>query len=1386
MPKKFISNHHGQSIAFIISAMTQIQLLFFLLPFYVSCVAQNERATYFHSLNIDGIPFSKKTNVAFEDHMGFLWLGTDSGLYRYDGHSLVENRYDVFDEKSIPNNSINSIAEDGVGNLWIGSESYLIYYNRKSNSFKGYYKNNTSKILGKSADGTLWVNLRNTGIVKVTPNKIEEKIVFQTQFNYKQKNSIWAKNKQINDFCEDIFGRTWFATPKGILVLDKEHILNETGFRSNTELLVKTANNTFIAATNEGIFVLGYRKSDFQLEILETYTSFTKNGTIRPEFTSISVEKESGVLWVGNQFGLYKGVREDNLYRFESVRNANTIGNGSVENKVNSTTIDSYNNLWVATNKDIKKHIDRNSIFEYIAVDKNLNNSFAQSLLKENSEEMLLTLNKTGLYRHNVISNTSTLLLPTEENYSFVKKDFEQKEILVGAGPFLLTSKNYKSSKVPIEFDTIKSFHKSIRDIVTLNKNEIWVGLWGGGIDIVSSEKNISDFKHKAISILLGKNVSVMHLDKSQNMWIGTRGDGLYKINLITEEIKIFNPDIEQGLSSNAILSLLETDDGNLWIGTRGGGLNLYNGQDHTIKSFGKKEGLLSTTISSIEKDDLGNLWISTRNGISRFDGKEEKFVNFGMEDGVTESYFIFNSYTRDSNGTIYFGCPGGFYTVHAKNYKKTFQAPKTIITNFTILSDQPSGQNTKNQRSIKDFISSEHRQLPYNKNSIAITFSSLDFTAPTKNEYAYMLDGINDLWHYTKASNRNANYNNLPPGQYTFKVKSSNSDGVWSTTPTEFGFEIIPPYYKSSLAYFLYFLLIAIGIYISTLLVQRWYKLKKKLVAETISREKDNEMNRMKMVFFTDISHELRTPLSLILGTIEKVVKEKKFTLNPITSQRIYNNTLRMHRLINQIMDIRKFDEGKFKLHISKNNVVKDINIIKNAFNDFAKIYDIEYTFLSKEEVIKGWYDVDILEKILFNLLSNAFKYTPKKGKITVSLEFADEKEVALAPKQMKKSRYLKCSVRDNGVGIPKKDLAYIFDRYYQATKKYSNQIPGTGIGMELVHKLVERHHGAIRVESEENVFTDFTFYLPINKQAYHKKERTNSGKPLTKNYIHNSEFQVVDEATSELEIQSGAVDNGKPKVLIVEDNDDLRSMVKGELTDDLNVFEASNGAEGYRLCLKERPQLVICDILMPIEDGMSLLKRLKANDETKTIPIFMLTAKSSVETKIKCLSLGADDYIEKPFSLEFVKWKVKNTLLSRKELKAKYSKIITAEPTDIEVDSNDERFIKKLVQIIENSMNDNLLSVEFLASEVGMSRANLYRKLQAINGETPVNFIKQIRLKRAAQLLKKNKMYISEVAYMTGFNNQKYFSKCFSKEYGTSPTNYVKEFATQKQERQ
>ena len=1341
--------------------------------------SQSEKSSFLE-LNISGVTFNKKTNYIFEDHLGFLWLCTNNGLYRYDGHNLEENVLNVFDKNSLPNNNVNSVIEDNYGNLWLGSESYLILYNRKKNAFNGFYKDKSSKILGKSADGTIWAFVQKVGIVRVIPNENPENVTLDSSINYKKSTEVLSNyNNQINHYFEDKYNRNWFATSKGIFVLDDAMDKKNTNFNINTLALQEGPNNTIIAATKNGVYVLKYTQENYDLEILETYTSkdFPENINWNQSIQSLTAEPLGDIIWIGTNYGLLKGVRKTQTYQF-SLFKVNSGDNKSLNNQINTTLIDRYNNLWVGSQKGLSKLIGKSNIFENITLSNELNNIFASSLYPEGGDQILVGFRKKGIYRYNISNKSQQSFLKTTKEVNFLKFDDYSKELFVGLGNKLIRTKNYKPNKLTHTIDTLKEYNNPVKNITILNNNCIWVGLWGNGIDIIKSNNEISLFEKKVVSTLSNDNIYVMHLDRNKNIWIGTRGSGLYKINLTSEKIKHFTPEQNGGISSNAILCIKETKDGKICIGTRGGGLNIYNeNKGQQIKVYNKENGLLSEIICSIEEDNKGNLWFSTLEGISFLDIKTEKIKNFGVDEGVKESQFTFNSYNAN-NEHLYFGCIGGFYTVNPKKFKKTTLIPNTVITDFSIFGNEINDTLTYNNNSIKSKLRfNKVIDLPYNQNNIVIKFSSLDFTSPSKNKYAYMLEGVNDFWLYTDATNRNANYNNLPPGDYTFKVKSTNSDGVWNNVPKQLYFTISPPFWKSNTAIIIYFVLAFFCIWLSLLLINNWYKLKKNLVAETVSREKDKEHHRMKMTFFTDISHELRTPLSLILGTVEKVVKEKKFTLSPLTSQRIYNNTLRMHRLINQIMDIRKFDEGKLKLNISKNNIIKDISIIKNTFNDFAKIYEIKYDFITKEREIKGWYDVDILEKILFNLLSNAFKYTKEKGEISLKVELLTDKSKDIELTRLAKGKYIKCVVKDNGVGIPKKDLNLIFDRYYQATKTYSNQIPGTGIGMELVQKLVERHHGIIMVESEENVFTEFTFYLPISKNRYHKKEILEKGEPLKKSFIKNSEYQVIEEVNSEFE--SNQKNISKPKVLIVEDNSDLRLMLVEELSDTFQIIEAQNGKEGYETILKEKPQLIISDILMPIEDGISMLKRIKKNMDINNIPIFMLTAKNSNETKIECVSLGADDYIEKPFSLEFVKWKVKNTLITRKILKEKFSKVITSKPSEIEIESNEEKFIKKLIKIIENSMDDNLLSVEFLASEVGMSRANLYRKLQVIINDTPVNFIKKIKLKRAVQLLENSDMYISEIAYMTGFNNQKYFSKCFSKEYNMSPTQYIKNYA-------
>nr|WP_299346297.1 response regulator [Allomuricauda sp.] len=1326
-------------------------------------------------LTVDGKSFDINANVVYQDNIGFMWIGTNDGLFRYDGHDLIEYQFNVFEESSLPNNTVNSILEDDFGNLWIGTESYLVFFNRSEEKFSGFYKNTTASILGKSSKGVVYANLWKSGLLKVQPHTEADSLIFDTAHNYLDRNQHLPFNKRINSFVEDIHQRYWIATTKGILAVKPNGNLQKTNFEQPTLSLINYKENSFLTLNSQGLYILSYRKDDRKLETLDAYSFKTGNINGPASLVKHPYKKEYYVCTPNQIIKVY--TKGNQLEVFENYISSEDIGES---NSFKSLAIDKHQNIWIASSSGVFKLKNDGIIFERHNLPYRSSPELITALFAE-PEGKLYTASTEGLYVNEEENEFSEVLSRNKLNgqINVIAKDFGSEELWLGVDNTLKRTKGLYSTAPTLE--TIKEYERGIKDILSLNSNETWIGLWSGGIDIINSETSISNFKLKIQQKLKNLNVSAFHLDKNNKLWIGTRGMGVYLADLTQERLQHFYPNRREGLNSNAILCFLELDD-KIYIGTRGGGINVYDATDGTFIAYGKEHGLNSLTIAAMESDDRGNIWVSTVNGITLFEVKTERFTNFGRQDGLLDNQFNFNESAKEVSGGIYFANSKNLVKLNPKEYSINEELGKTIITEFEVLKTSNNPNNT-GLRNLSSLTENEKIVLPYNENNIAIKFTSLDFTAPDKNKFAYMMEGVNDFWIYTSSENSSANYNGLNPGDYTFKVKSTNSHGVWNNQPAVLKFTIRPPFWANNTAKLLYVVAGILIILIGSFLVRNWFRLKKNLFAETVSHLKDLEHHKMKMVFFTDISHELRTPLTLIQGTIEKVIREGKYQLGENTAKRIYNNSLRIGRLIDQIMDIRKNDVGAFKLRVSKNNIVKDIKNLKNAFNDFAKINNITYKLICKEKEISAFYDLQIFEKVLFNLLSNAFKYTAENGRVEIRLS---SKKIGIEQSirnNIPKGMYVECTVWDNGLGIPKENLKYIFDRYYQSTKMPAKQVPGTGIGMELVQKLIKAHKGVIEVDSIENEFTQFTFLLPIERDHYEENQLLGENRSRRPSITTKTEYQVYEEITSNGVHQETAPYVQRPKILLVDDNNELRTMMREELFNEFDIIEAKNGKEGYQKVQEHRPNLIISDILMPVEDGIELLKNLKANEDLSHLPIFMLTAKDSEETKIECLSLGASDYIEKPFSPDFLKWKVKNTLQSRKSLKDKYSKIISVNTSEIELESNDEKLIKKLIQIVESSLEDAELSVEYLASEVGMSRANLYRKLQAILDETPVNFIKKIRLKRASQLLQKNRMYVSEIAYMTGFNNPKYFAKCFNKEFGVSPKEYAKQFEEKKE---
>lgn len=1341
------------------------------LPFLLS--AQYDQLSFF-DLQINGQAFRHRVNTLFVDSYGFLWIGTNTGLYQYDGNRLKSYQYDVFDPESIPNNGINSIVEDQFHNLWLGSESYLIRFDRQTESFSGYYKNQTSICLGVDEDGTVWANLRKIGLARITPAAEEDDLQFETHFNYVSSGVI-QKNLVLDAYCEDELGRIWLGTPSGLYYLDDELQLQASNFTETVTAVIRGAGQRLWVSTPKELFELAYDKGPEALTV-HSRTALFEEQQVESQRILGLLQDQDGQLWVGTSEGLYRTLPHASGLDFRKVH-LQTTGNLKTD-RIQALQLDPFGNIWIGSSNGVGKVVSRSLAVQFNALpslDPTLKNQRVMSPTLDPYGRLWFGLHEGGLYRFDLETKQLELIAKPPGRVNVIRRDFSGKGLLIGWGNQLFSIADAGAAKPVLQ--SMGTYERGVHDVVALSEQEMWLGLWDRGLRIRSSDEKRSAYKEKLLEKTLGHNISVMQLDSRQNLWIGTRGDGLYRVDLRRQSFEHYQPSRASGLTSNAFLCLLEDREGTIWMGTRGGGLIRYRAEENRFTAYQRRDGMLSNTISAIEEDHLGNLWLSTPEGLLRFNKATEGMISLTEEDGIMESQFVYNSSAFLEGGRrLLFGTTNGFYEIDAHAFRPTVQLPHTVITSINILDHREPSASSFVMQHGSLVVDSSSITLPYFQNNFSLEFASLDLTAPYKNQYAYMLEGVNDNWIISNENVRNASYYDLSPGTYLFKVKSTNSDGQWTPQPTTLEIRIRPPFWLTHWAYAIYSLLILGILFLLIIIVRRWYRLKKELLKETVSREKDNQHHKMRMVFFTDISHELRTPLTLIISSIEQLLKEPAKLPQTRFTQRIHDSALKMKQLIDQIMDIRKFSEGEFKLQVNPGDAAAHLRMITATFSDYAALQQIQLAFSPARPEIPAWFDAVLLEKVTANLLSNALKFTEAGGKISVVADTCDLSREAADQLGLPPDTYLRITVEDNGLGMNETDLAHIFDRYYQSSNKLkSNLSSGTGIGMELVAKLVKLHRGHIGVASRPDEFTRFTVHLPLQKQAYHSSEIGQVEPGLPPRMLHEAQQADMPETSPAAVVKPREYQ--KASILLVEDNEELRNMMKEVLSNHYQVLEAGDGNSGFHAALKYRPDLIISDILMPEEDGISMLRRLKAEETTVHIPVFLLTAKVTDEVKRESLQLGAENFIIKPFSMDFLEWRIANTLKTRKLLEEKYSKVISATPSAVELESPDERLIRELVQLVEDHLEDPRLNVVFLANQVGMSRANLYRKLQKITGDTPVNFIRQIRLKRAKQILEMNKFHISEVAYMCGFKSHRYFSRCFAKEYGCTPKKFVME---------
>ncbi|WP_282087792.1 hybrid sensor histidine kinase/response regulator transcription factor [Aquimarina algiphila] len=1378
-----------------------------------------------HITTDDGLSQSD-INSIYQDTRGFMWFGTHDGLNKYDGYGFSVYKPDNDHLGNISSNLIYAITGDQNGNLWVGTTgSGLNFFDRSTGKFTQYkHDENNKESLSNDHVASIYKDRRNRlwvgtigGLNMVDLNKSTDTLKF-THFSPEQESLIpgWERNS-ISTIFEDSKDQLWAGGRSGLYKLSRDtngdlyfRLVNATiglpniqvqciGEDKSGRLLIGTSNGLYCQSKNSDS-VLVHRVDQSNINVLQVDNN-----------NNIWCGSNNGLLYFnnspGNEFPQFV-----NRFTYD-LRSPSSI----TKNIIKSLYLDKTGIIWVGTNgggvnkfdperkqfRHIRKTLDPTSL-SYDKIRSMYEDSNGTLWIGTEGGGLNMLLKDNDNDEYTGFKNFPTIFKPfalTEVQYK------KKKTLFIGVedvpGLLLLDISNPKRV-VESDIISMPDVNQSVFTLLEDHQENIWIGTYGGGIhrwtykgDDKEYDKDVFQENPSNANSISSNIIRNILEDKNKNIWFAT-GKGLCK--LTKEEATKKHPKFViyknvQGdsstISHDYILTVYESKAGDIWIGTFGGGLSKLipssDGKPERFVSYSEKNGLPNNVIKGILEDEEGHLWLSTNKGLSRFNPEQETFKNYDVNDGLQSNEFQELACLKRSNGEMLFGGINGFNAFYPKRIGDNTYESETVITDFMISNNSVQiGEEINGRILLEEPINdTKEVQLKYWENSFSFEFAALHYAAPQKNQFAYMLDGFDNNWVLTTADKRFATYTNLEPGMYTLKVKTSNNDGVWDKTPAELRINVIPPFWRTKIAYVIYGLL-GLG-----LLIGFWRNIvnrttrKHQSALDDLEKDKHEEVQRMKLEFFTNISHEFRTPLTLIKGPLEYLQKSGSRIEESVLQEQyglMHKNTDYLLRLVNQLLDFRKMNQGKMRLVVRPSNITDFIKEVGEPFQFLAHKQQIDFTINTSNDSLITWFDHDALEKIMNNLLSNAFKFTPENG--TITIDISEDKELqhvgVLKAKPDTTKRYVVIQVKDSGAGISKNKVENIFDRFYMTKDKDKRNPEGVGIGLSFVKNLVELHQGAINVISERGTGTNFIVRLPMHKQAYEDIQGISCKEDTENDYlVRSSETEsfaigINDEIVDENLSQSRSK---LPVLLVVDDNADIRTFIKQALGENYTIHEAENGQHGFEVASKLIPNIILTDVLMPVMDGIKFCKKLKTTKETSHIPVLMLTAKSSQESEVEGLKTGADDYIRKPFDMDLLQLKLTNIIKHREELRKVFNRKITLKPKEVTVTSTDERFLQKAIEIVEKHMMNTDFNVEMLVKEMSHSRSNLYLKFKELTGLSSSEFIRNIRLKRAVQLLDQSDMSVKEIMYMTGFNTASYFSKCFKKQFGVVPSEYVRQ---------
>ena len=1326
-----------------------------------------------------------------QDNEGFIWIGTDDGLNRFDGYNFKVYRRNPEDSSSLRSNIINCLFIDSKGILWVGTISGgLSRYDKEKDNFYNFTMNindstallnNDITTIAEDKFHHLWVGTVE-GLHLFDP-KTNGFLRFTQAGSPIDLTSI-AHNHIVTILVDNEI--SWIAYKTGILsalntsdMTFKHYKLFDIPSWFTADFLVTSLvsddNKIWISTWSQGIWI--FDKATGKCNPYEKENN---------RYINFIYKDSRGKIWYSPE---HKGLvllngSEKNIYQFDDYDNYSLSSNSLA-----AMFQDKQENLWLASRQgDLNYAILDNPFTTWFKNPNSahgLTNNLVTAVIEDSKGRIWVGYqdggidildSKNRLPKIHIKGDNTAGLGPGTIIYIY-----ESKNGTIWVGKYLDGLKKFnEKTKTFTSYHHIESDKKSIagndiRYLTEDSKGNLWIAIHGAGVDkfnpVTESFVHYKHDENNPSTTIISDWTYTVVCDKDDNIWIGTTM-GVSVISEKTFNIKHYLYNYDEGYNlSNRISRVIFIDSKNyVWVGTIDG-LNKINPEDNTIQKYFAKDGLSNSIIMDILEDDNYNLWISTAKGLSKFSPDQKTFKNYSVQDGlVTDEFNVFASF-KSTSGEMYFGGREGVNRFNPDEIKINNFKPPVYITDFKLFNQSVYVKKDNSSEGFslpKQINFCDEITLDYHQNVITIEFVALNFHNLEKNQYKYKLEGFEEEWNLPGYI-RFVTYTNLHPGEYTFRVIASNDDGIWNAEGASLKIIVNPPFWRTGWAYAFYLLIILLLLYAFRKLILHEAEIKNKLEVEELEIKKLQEMDTLKMRFFSNVSHEFRTPLTLIAGPLEKLIKDIKDESQKIQLNLIKRNASRLMRLINQLMDFRKIEEAKLEMNFEKNDLVHFIKDIFDSFNHEAKERRINYSLIQACSSLEVWFDHDKLDKITYNLLSNAFKFTQDGGSISLSI-IVDEASANYSGVDAK--RTIEIIVKDSGIGIPKESQSKIFDRFYQV-KNYLNT-PGTGIGLSLTYELVRLHNGNIFLESEPNTGATFTVILPLWTEESELPSSSSTYKRVDK----GDGLKISKESTPELITQTvneNKNEKNLPHLLIIEDNPDMRLYIKDEFKNIYTITEAHNGATGIEKALEEIPDAIICDVMMPGIDGYEVCRKLKLDEKTSHIPILMLTAKSSEQHTIEGFESGADDYVAKPFSSAILKVRIKSLIDSRELLRKKFIKDPFAAIKDFSPSKTDEALLKKAYAIVEKNLSNPDFEVSDFAYEIGMSRTQLYRKINALAGQTVKEFIRIIRLKKAAELLVTSEMNITEVAYEIGFGSQTYFSTSFTEYFGVSPSKYV-----------